>query len=188
MSSTTHQRRSIRLPGYDYTLAGAYFITICTAGRECLFGDVSDGAMMLSPAGRIVEEQWLRSASLREELALDAFVVMPNHVHGIVMLADQPPRVGARGARPSRQLHLPGGSVGAFVSGFKASATRHVSQLRGGTASVWQRNYYEHVIRDDRSLNRIREYIYDNPRRWMEDEYHPNATLQGARRAPLHPA
>lgn len=81
-----HHRRSIRLHGYDYAQAGAYFVTICTQNRECLFGDIEDGEMRLNDYGRVVEEEWLRTATIRREVELDAFIVMPNHVHGIIVI------------------------------------------------------------------------------------------------------
>jgi REP element-mobilizing transposase RayT len=175
--SFRHHRRSIRLPGYDYAAGGSYFITICTAGRECVFGEVTDGEMILSDAGRIAEEEWLRSTQIRRELTAGAFVVMPNHLHGIVTVEPNDPsaHVGAHGVRP---VSIPPGrsrgSIGSFVAGFKSAATRRINEAHDtvGT-SVWQRNYYEHVVRGEDDYYRIVEYIRDNPRRWAEDEYNP---------------
>ena len=183
-----HHRRSVRLPEYDYSLGGSYFITICAHARKCLFGAVVDGEMRLSALGEIVGEEWKRSGDVRHELTMDAFVVMPNHVHGIVTITDETDAVGASGARPGRGAGAiaanratagrpygpPRKSVSAFVAGFKSSATRRINALRGTQgALVWQRNYYEHIVRDEDDYNRIVAYIEDNPRRWADDEYNP---------------
>ena len=103
-----HRRRSIRLPGYDYSQPGAYFVTICTRGRECVLGEVRSGEMVYSPVGLVVVEEWTRSASIRREIALDTFVVMPNHLHGIVFILEDasPAGVGAHGRAP---LPMPSG-------------------------------------------------------------------------------
>ena len=171
-----HRRRSIRLRQHDYSLGGSYFITICTHDRDCLFGDVVEGEMRLNPLGEIAREEWHGSAGLRPGLALDTFVVMPNHVHSIVTIiaADD---VGAHSNAPSRDTSFQRSprSVATFIGGFKGAVTRRVNALRDTTGSqVWQRNYYEHVIRDEDEFQRIRWYIEDNPRRWSEDEYNPN--------------
>ena len=177
-----HHRRSIRLPGYDYASAGAYFVTVCTYGRECLFGAVEAGAVRLNRYGLVVREEWLRSAAQRPEIELDAFVVMPNHVHGIVIITDDgtPGRVGAErvgaehvGAEHVPPLHRPPGSLGSFVAGFKMAVTKRVNLLRGTPGGiVWQRNYYERIIRDDDEAMAIRAYIYENAGRWPEDDYY----------------
>jgi REP element-mobilizing transposase RayT len=178
-------RRSIRLPEYDYA-SGAYFVTICTARRACLFGDVMDGRVRLSPSGRIVAEEWERSASVRPTIGIGAFVVMPNHLHGIVTIRDGEPSVGAHSNAPQEGALLRAPTVaeptrraprtlGSFVGAFKGAATRRINALRDTPGEpVWQRNYYEHVIRDEEDYVRICAYIEDNPRRWAEDEYHPD--------------
>ena len=165
-----HRRRSIRLRHHDYSRAGAYYITVCTDGRKLLFGEVIDDEVKLNELGRIAAEEWSKSAQVRSEIELDAWVVMPNHVHGIVMIAgrergDQP--VAPTGGLRSR-------SLGALIGGFKSAATSRINAMRCTPgASVWQRNYYEHVIRDESALNRIRQYIVDNPARWSEDPENP---------------
>ena len=167
-----HRRRSRRLKGYDYSQAGAYFITICTRNRECTFGDVIDGEMLSNEAGHIVMEEWMKSADIRGEIELDAFAVMPNHVHGIIVITDR-----CRGVwpyAPTGTLRSPSRTAGALVRAFKSACTLHINQMHNARGTpVWQRNYYEHVIRDEDDLNRIREYILDNPARWEEDEENP---------------
>lgn len=172
---STHHRRSTRLPQYDYALCGAYFVTICTRNREWLFGRVTDGTMQMSTYGEIAEEEWQRSALIRAELHLEEFIVMPDHIHGIVIIESIPNQdekrdekrvLMARKGAYHAPLRTPR-SLATFVGAYKASVTRRIAALRGTDAvSVWQRNYFEHVIRNDDDLNRIREYIQTNPMRW----------------------
>ncbi len=183
-----YHRRSIRLHGYDYTQPGAYFVTICTEGRACWFGEVRDGKMQLNALGEIVREEWFRTADVRPNVVLyrDEFVVMPNHVHGIIWIVedDGAAVVGAtRRVAPTTRVaptappHGPvSGSVGAIIGQFKSAVTKRINAQRGTPgAPLWQRNYYEHIIRDEESLNRIRQYILDNPRRWAYDRNNPAA-------------
>ena len=169
-------RRSIRLEEYDYGQPGAYFVTLCAHQRECLFGEIQEGKVVLSEMGRIVEREWTVSANIRREIDLDTFIIMPNHMHGIVTIRDHHP-VGATGRSPlhSRQHTLLPKTLGSFIAGFKSSATKRINGLRGTPGRpVWQRNYYEHVIRNEIDLEEIREYIQNNPLKWLEDENHPN--------------
>lgn len=194
-----HQRRSIRLKGYDYTQAGAYFITICTGEQECLFGEVIDGLMCLNDCGRIVHREWGRLPARFKNIALDAFVVMPNHLHGIVLIMDESrdrgTTVGARQGisktlahkRPAAPLRGPPqsveqfgrpvpGSIPTIVRSYKSAVSFRIHRLRDTpTGPVWQRNYYEHVIRNEADLRRIQAYIKTNPARWMADRLHPGA-------------
>jgi REP element-mobilizing transposase RayT len=138
---------------------------------------VVDGEMVKNEFGGIVWDEWRKSATIREEIELDEFVIMPNHVHGIVFIA------GATGRSPLRDNgDLPGaraGSIGAFMAGFKSVVSKRINQIRNTPGiPVWQRNYYEHVIRNDEELNHIRKYVTGNPMKWAEDEDNPfNMTL-----------
>lgn len=277
-------RHSTRLKGYDYSQAGAYFVTICTWQREPLFGEVVEGEMRLSAAGKIVQWEWQRLGEGFPAIRLDAFVVMPNHVHGIIMInntvgatqAEQTrsisasetksiPDISGTGGSPRRvpegkfvgatqadqtrsisaseiqsildnsgtggsprRVHIgatnmafdsqpggPGGairpeqnlikqddgespdkasedvggspvhgpkgpsaqSLGAMVAQWKSRVTKRIWKLPGMKGRpIWQRNYYEHIIRDDAGLRRIEDYIQNNPRRWPEDQLHPQAS------------
>jgi len=177
-----HHRRSIRLKGYDYSQAGAYFITLCTQDRACLFGKVVNGEMRLNDAGRMVLAEWNRLPERFPHLVLDAFVVMPNHVHGILVITDPAPTAGATlgatvGATVGATLVVAptAPTVGNIIGAFKSRVT--VEYIRGVKTSgwppfrgrLWQRNYYEHIIRNERALNAIRQYIMENPRRWHMD-------------------
>jgi putative transposase len=178
------RRRSIRLPGYDYTSSGAYFITICTHRGELRFGEIVDGGVVLNDHGQAAHEEWLASEQIRQEIELDVFVIMPNHLHGIVWIrkTDDEPEVGAQGVGVHEKAHgraplrRPPPSLGSFVAGYKSAVTARINRMRGTPGTpVWQRNYWEHIIRDDVSLNEIRAYIESNPVRWDRDQLHPDA-------------
>jgi REP element-mobilizing transposase RayT len=179
-----HQRRSIRLRGYDYSQPGAYFVTLCTSGRECLFGDVADGEVALNYVGRVVHEGWSYTEFIRPEVEVDEFVVMPNHLHGIITIRQPEGSVGAHGRAPlpsgNAIFQRPPRSLGSLIAGFKSAATKRINELRHTPGQpVWQRNYYEHIIRGETDLNRIRQYIRDNPARWTEDIYNPARISRG---------
>jgi len=167
---TLHHRRSIRLRDYDYAQAGAYFITVCTNDRQGLFGEIIDGITQLSDFGAAAQETWLAIPEHVPHVDLDSFVVMPNHVHGIVIIP-----VGAQHAAPLQRTNaVPPGSLAAVIRSFKSAATKGINELRATPgAPVWQRNYHEHVIRNDRDLDRIRQYITENPAQWAEDGFNP---------------
>ncbi len=188
-----HNRRSIRLPHYNYDRPGWYFLTLCTHQRQCLFGEIIDGQMKLNIYGEIVAEEWMRSPEIRQEIALDAWVVMPNHFHGLVEIIEVEPNnagindhpVGANGRSPLLLLphrsplrdrfRMKPRSISSFVSGFKSAVTCRINTLRQSPKfPVWQRNYYEHIVRNDRDLERLRDYIVANPYIWHQDQLHPN--------------
>jgi REP element-mobilizing transposase RayT len=142
--------------------------------RESIFGLVENGEVILSAIGKIVAGEWLRSADIRQEIELDDFVIMPNHLHAIVAIVDDTTSVGAHGRAPLRAgdspTYRPPRSIGSLVAGFKSSATRRINDLRSMPGvPVWQRNYHDRIIRDEQELNRIRQYIIDNPAKWDED-------------------
>ncbi len=185
-----HHRRSIRLPDYDYTQNGAYVVTICTHGREALFGEIVDGEMRLNDFGRIVEVCWFAIPEHFPHVEIDAFVVMPNHVHGIIVITgidSDNGNVGARHALPLQTAttkQLSNGdkdqkpafgkpvakSVGIIVGSFKSAVTKRINEQRGTpNAPVWQRNFYEQVIRNAATMMTFRDYIVTNPGRWADD-------------------
>jgi putative transposase len=195
-----HHRRTMRLNGYDYAQPGAYFITLVTFQREELFGQVVNGEIQLSTLGQIVHDEWMRSICIRREIHLneDEFIIMPNHIHGIVWI------VGADGVRPKNGIR-PGDivhpennflpidgliqgarlaplqrkprSLSSFVAGFKARVTSradHELNMPG----IWQRNYYDHIIRNYQDFMNIWGYIDTNPQRWLEDQLHPSQQVK----------
>lgn len=174
---TDKGRRSLRLRGYDYSQVGMYFITICTYGRELLFGEVVEVEMVVNQMGKVVEEEWLRTPALRPYVTLDEFVVMPNHVHGIIVFSDAGIRsVGAHSCAPLQQARLQRQprSLGSLIAGFKSATTKRINNLRGSPGVLlWQRNYHEYVIRNEKDLSRIRDYILTNPLRWELDRENP---------------
>ena len=221
MTSAGPRRRSIRLRDYDYAEPGAYFVTICTQDRQCLFGETVGGEMAMSTYGRVVAAYWQAIPSHLPRVELDEWVVMPNHLHGILVIVDHAdethgmprgrgeafpesmtcrgeafPQSGtielatseaespialqgdSRNASPLQRPTTPAGptpgSLGAIVGNFKSVTTRRVNRMRHSPgARVWQRNYYEHIIRDEDTLRRVREYILNNPARWDEDRENP---------------
>jgi putative transposase len=182
-----HHRRSIRLKGYDYSSPGAYFITICTHQRECLFGEIVDSEMQLNSVGLYIQSYWQR-LSLNFEIELDAFVVMPNHIHGIIWLGGNIGRGEAFGpkirkqhkdlcpnASPLQPHGTQPGSIGAIIQNFKSITTQRINRIsRSNNNKIWQRNYYEHIIRTENSLQYIRQYIHHNPLSWHHDQLHPD--------------
>jgi REP element-mobilizing transposase RayT len=166
-----HHRRLTRLQEYDYSQPGAYFVTVCTKNRSCLFGEIDNDRMRLSSYGEIIRLSWFDLPQHYTNVELDAFVIMPNHIHGIIFLTD----VGA-GLKPAptdsprdKRHGLP-----EIIRAFKTFSSRQINKFRNMPgASVWQRNYYEHVIRRDESLAKIREYIETNPLRWALDKENP---------------
>ncbi|MBN2099716.1 MAG: transposase [Dehalococcoidia bacterium] len=167
-----HHRRSIRLGGYDYAQPGAYFVTICTYQRECLLGEIVDGNVRLSASGQIVADAWVWLAVQYPYVELDVSVVMPNHLHGVVVIRDDVRRGGSRTAPTQGRKPL-----GRLIGAFKTVSTKRLnrSRLTPG-APLWQRDFYEHVIRTDAELMAIREYILANPAGWDEDENNPDFT------------
>ncbi len=158
-------RRSIRHEYHDYQGPGAYFLTICTFHRQPILSSIRGGMVTLSRFGAIVEEEWRRTAVLRPSVELDEFVIMPDHLHGIVRVIDGPSLPSQSSARA---LIRPVRPLGSLVSGFKSACTTRINQLRGTPHTpVWQRNYYERVIRDAGALERARRYIRNNPACWQ---------------------
>lgn len=155
-----HHRRSIRLRDYDYSQPGAYYVTICTYEREHLFGRVKDGKIALNEYGKAVWECWRELPKRYVTVRLDAFVIMPNHIHAIIILtAGLSPRA----------------SLSEIVRNLKTYSAKWINRLRRSPqAPVWQRNYYEHIVRDNQEWEAIREYIRNNPVNWEQDiEYTP---------------
>ena len=168
-----HHRRSIRLEGYDYSRAGAYFVTVCTNNREYLFGNIVNDEAVLSEYGKIVENVWCNLTDHYQNIKMDKFIVMPNHIHGIIILMDMDD-VGA-GFKPAPTGLMKYYPLSEIIRAFKTFSARHVNELRKTQGiSVWQRNYHEHIVRNENELNRIREYIMNNPLRWQYDRENPD--------------
>jgi putative transposase len=197
-----HHRRSIRLKGYDYSQAGAYFITICCEDRICRFGEIENGEMKLNEMGLIAFNEWLKTSEIRQNVELDVFVVMPNHIHGIIILNDMgrgelhSPNNNEIENSPNNSdnspnnsdnlqnnsdnnlkgecdspLRSPSNNIGAIVRGYKSSVTKQI-RLINDNIVVWQRNYHEHIIRNEQSYQTILNYIVNNPAKWNNDKFY----------------
>ncbi len=201
-----HHRRSIRLKGYDYSQAGLYFVTICCQDRECLFGKIVGAEnflpeMVLNDAGKIANECWLKIPEHFPNAVLHEYIIMPNHVHGIIELTEtvganqhspetntpetnnnavmanqySPETNGAKpetnGAKNVSPLRSPSKTIGSIVRGYKIGVTKWF-RTNADIKNVWQRNYYEHIIRDEQSYQRIAEYIVNNPEKWQADKFY----------------
>lgn len=186
-----HHRRSIRLKGYDYSQNGAYFITLCAQDRKPIFGKIVDREMQLNQFGIIARDEWLKTSEMRQNIEMDEFVVMPNHMHGIIVIDDGAgrdtlQRVPTEGRVPTQgrvpmveQFGKPTfNTIPTILRGYKGAVTKQINtlQIDAGVYNmperIWQKNYYEHVIRNETSLNKIREYITSNPLNWKDDDYH----------------
>jgi REP-associated tyrosine transposase len=178
-NSQKHKRSSIRIKGYDYSQRGVYFVTLCVKKKAHLLGCVEDGALILSEIGKIVEKYWLEIPEHFPGVRLDEYVIMPNHVHGLIEIitdvgADS--LVGAENLQPLRNVNryqqaIPR-SLSSIIRGFKIGVTKwcHYHDYN----FVWQRNYYDHIVRNEAELNRIRDYILHNPLQWQFDRENPD--------------
>ncbi len=187
-----HHRRSIRLQGYDYAQKGMYFITLCVQERECIFGTIFENRMFLNEIGQIVADEWVNTMNIRDNVIIHDFIVMPNHIHGIVEITYNKNDECLIG-----EFVSPTKSIGAIVRGFKITTTKRIKNFitpvgangnspNGNSPNgnyplqewiinhlphIWQRNYYEHIIRDYNDHERIANYINANPSRWEEDMF-----------------
>jgi REP element-mobilizing transposase RayT len=165
-SENIHHRRPIRLQGYDYSAAGMYFVTLCAKDRAYLFGNIVDGKMYLNNVGKIAVKCWGDIPSHFSHITLDQFIIMPNHVHGIISVTGVSGNVGAKNFSPNSGTAR---TIGSIVRGFKIGVTKW---MRAHTTihEVWQRNYWERIIRNEDELTSIREYIQNNPAQWENDK------------------
>ena len=186
-----HHRRSIRLKGYDYSLPGLYFITLCTQNRLHLFGEIKNGEMILNEAGKIAKEEWEKTAEIRKNISLGAFIIMPNHFHAIISINYQIKNATEESPFAPTEFKSPSNTIGAIIRGYKAATTKKIKELfyKGDIAtgdsatgeslfapiplkgSIWQRNYYEHIIRNEKAYNNITQYIINNPKNWGKDKF-----------------
>jgi REP element-mobilizing transposase RayT len=181
-----HHRRSIRLKGYDYSQAGLYFITICCQDRICRFGHIENSEMVLNELGMVACNEWAKLPERFPNFELDVFQIMPNHIHGIIILNEMP--VGAGFTPAQNDMYIGATDIGATDIGATARVAPTVSDIVGAYKSLvaneclklfkinnetmgklWQRNYHEHIIRDEQSYLKISEYIINNPANWDND-------------------
>lgn len=176
-----HHRKSIRLKGHDYGQAGLYFITICCQNRICRFGHVENGEMVLNEYGRIANDEWVKTPEIHPNVKLHDFVIMPNHIHGIIQLLDigrgelhSPNNKPNDNGGVCKTLRLPSQTIGAIVRVYKSSVTKQINLLGAFDTpnKLWQRNYHEHIIRNEKLYQRISEYIINNPAKWADDKFY----------------
>ena len=178
-NSNIHHRRSIRLKGYDYSQAGLYFVTICTQNREHLFGEIQNGKMVLNEYGKIVQSVWNGLPQHYGNICLHEFIIMPNHVHGIIRICnvgvgfkptptdDQTAIVGT-GLKPVPTHH----GLSEFIRAFKTFSAKRINEIRNTRGKkLWQSNYFEHIIKTDHAYEYIAHYITNNPSIWENDKY-----------------
>src|SRR5687768_10734983 len=179
-----HHRRSIRLPEYDYSQAGAYYVTIVAWHRECLFGEVVDREMKLTKFGFVADQQWKKLTNRFPNIELGAFVIMPNHMHGIIVITDSRGTAGnpndldgesSRRAPTREGFQKPVmGSIPTIIRSYKSAVAYRINLMRKTQGiPIWQRNYYEHIIRNERDLQNKTDYIEANPMLWDEDDENP---------------
>lgn len=160
---TIHHRQSIRLKGFDYSSAGYYFVTICCFEHLPLFGKIQNNQLLLNDYGLIAHDEWLNTVNKRQNIRLDEFIIMPNHIHAIVNftqdLANDHQQIGV--------FQSPSNNLGAIIRGYKSAVSSQLKDLLGHT--VWQRNYYEHIIRNEASYTMIANYVINNPLTWQDD-------------------
>lgn len=183
-----HHHRSIRLKGYDYSKQGMYFITICCHQRKCWFGKIENENMVLNEYGMIAFNEWYDLPNRFPNIVLGEFVIMPNHMHRIIVIKpfDVISSESVSGANPdptkqtgtTEQPEPTNPTIGDMIGAYKSLTaveclkifkTNNINQMMG---KLWQRNYYEHIVRDEQSLNRISTYIINNPKNWQIDKFH----------------
>lgn len=188
-----HHRRSIRLKGYDYSKTGLYFITLCVEDKQHLFGDIIDAKMILNQLGQIANDEWINTSDIRDNISLHEFIIMPNHFHCIIEInfkkGENDQSIGA--------LKSPSQTIGSIIRGYKIATTKKIKDflkeenIRTGelqfapisqsisselqfaptNSKIWQRNYYENIIRDEKAYQNISNYIKNNPAKWHEDKF-----------------
>lgn len=180
-NKSRHHRQTIRLKEFEYSTPWWYYVTICTHNHQNLFGMIQNGKMFLNDVGKTVECEWLKTKEIRKNVDLDHYVIMPNHIHGIIIMECRgelnSPQCEKKGrmqyAPTEKKFKSPSQTLGSIIRGFKSSVTKQINEMQNVLSlKIWQRNYYEHIVRNDNDLHRIRTYIQDNPLKWELDEYY----------------
>jgi REP element-mobilizing transposase RayT len=163
-----YRDESRRLKSWDYSTPGGYFVTICTKKHRALFGRIENGNVQLSSVGKVIAQEWEKTGDLRSNVMLDEYIIMPNHLHGIIFLQES---VGT----PRRGVHKTGtlksDSLGSIIGQFKSACTRRI-RASANKDFAWQASFFDHIIRSDIDLQRIRKYISENPAKWTLDKYY----------------
>jgi REP element-mobilizing transposase RayT len=160
-----------RLKDWDYSTPSWYYFTICTKDRNCWLGKVKDGKMVLNDVGKIIEKEWLRTPNLRKMVELDYYAIMPNHFHGIIIIKGIEKIENVVETHSDASLQIAKNNLSDIIRGFKGSCTKKI-HLYGNLKFKWQSRFYDHIIRNENDLRRIRTYIQNNPLKWELDEYY----------------
>ncbi len=176
MNNNLPNRKSIRLPNWDYRRNAAYFITICTKNRKHYFGNIKNSKMIYTPIGAIADVLWYEIKNRNKNILLGEYVIMPNHIHGILILQNDP--VGTGHAPSEKQppigknrfQNIGKNSISSIIGGYKSAVTKHANRL--GLEFAWQTRFYEHIIKDAKAYKNITEYIYNNPLNWRNDKFY----------------
>ena len=160
------ERKPNRLKEYDYSQSGYYYVTICVQNREYIFGDILNKKMILNQCGDIAKNSWLDLPNHHKNVQLDAFVMMPNHIHGIIIINNNPV-----GNRPACSVNK-NNNLSVIIGSYKATVTKQINRINN-TVFQWQKSFHDHIIRKTDSLEKIREYIVNNPLNWDNDENNP---------------
>jgi putative transposase len=173
VSQRRPERKIARLREYDYRQSGAYAVTICVHERRLALGRIEDGTVRLHPFGRIAQERWLAIPQHHPIVVLDEFIVMPNHIHGILFIENESPPTIEEEIELRRFGKPQSGSLGTVIGSFKSGVTKRIGEARGCKTEVWQQKFWDHIIRDEHDLHNQREYIFNNPANWEDDDLHP---------------
>ena len=186
-----HNRRSIRLKGYDYSQKGIYFITLCCQDKQHFFGEIQNGNMILNELGEIIKEEWEKTPLIRTNISLGAYIIMPDHFHAILHIDQQ---ITKKEDYTPNQFKSPSNTIGAIIRGFKGATTFRIKKFNSGreeravgaycntpqlspipsSLKIWQRNYFEKIVRDQRAYDNITQYIIDNPKKWEKKKLTQN--------------
>jgi REP element-mobilizing transposase RayT len=168
--SKKYKINSIRIPEYDYSLENYYFVTICSFQRQKIFSKIENKKIYLTEIGEIINEEWFKTQNIRENVIMDDIVIMPNHIHGIIVINSQ--LSAEKTTRRVVSTTLKKNSLGSIIGQIKSITTKRIKRmLNNPKINIWQRNYYEHIIRNENELYEARKYIQNNPLKWSEDEY-----------------
>lgn len=174
LSKNKYRVNSVRLHHWDYSCDGCYFVTICTKGFVEYFGNIFENKVQLSRIGKIAEKCWREIPKHFSNIQLDKYIIMPNHVHGIIVIYNPDNYdVGAADLLPLHTADRTKMLLSKIIHGFKSSITRIINRMPNNIPFSWQRSFYDHVIRNEKDLIRIREYIYNNPLKWEFDRSNP---------------
>ncbi|MFH0979401.1 MAG: transposase [Candidatus Roizmanbacteria bacterium] len=171
------QRKPNRLKNFNYSSNGYYFVTICAKNRECLFGEIIDGKMVLNEHGKIIEKYWEEIPNHYQNILLDEFIIMPNHIHGIVVISKHKQKIIKNVGTEQCSVPTRFGLLSKIIKSFKEIIIKIFHIEFGNYRFKWQRSFYDHIIRNEESVQKIREYIRNNAKNWNKDRNNPKNVI-----------